>query len=129
MGSFLNQYTKQELEEIVKDSFSYVDVLSKLGYSTIHGENYTTLKNRLKYYEISTNHFTYKTSKKDWTDEEIFCDNSLVSQKKLRKTFKEKNIIPYRCSICNLEPFWNNKDLVLTLDHKNGKNKDNRFKI
>lgn len=41
--------------------------------------------------------------------------------------YKNKNITPYKCSVCGLEPFWNGSPLVLTLDHKNGKNKDNRY--
>jgi protein-arginine kinase activator protein McsA len=114
------------LEQIVAESFSYAEVLSKLGYSTAHGHNHKTLKKRLEYYEISTGHFTHKP-RTEWTEDEIFCEDSKVSQNKLRKTFKNKNIVPYKCAICGLEPLWNGKPLVLTLDHKNGKNKDNRL--
>lgn len=102
-------------------------MLSKLGYSTKGGNNNITLKNRLEYYNISTDHFTYKPSKRNWTDEEIFCEDSKASQATLRRTYKKKGIVPYKCAICGLEPFWNGKPLVLTLDHKNGKNKDNRY--
>lgn len=126
MGSLINNYSKEELEQIVKTSFSYAEVLSRLGYSTVHGKNHKTLKDRLEYYQISTNHFSHKARRK-WTDEEIFCEDSKVSQHKLRCTFKEKAIVPYECAICGLPPFWNDKPLVLTLDHKNGKNKDNRI--
>ena len=127
ISSFINNYSKEELESIVKSSFSYAEVLSKLGYSTTNGRNSKTLKDRLQYYSISTEHFTYKSPKTDWTDEEIFCVGSKVSQNKLRKTFKERNFVPYRCNVCGLEPFWNGLPLVLTLDHKNGENKDNRI--
>lgn len=127
IGSLIDSFSRIELKNIVENSFSYAEVLSKLGYSTINGRNSNTLKNRLNYYNISTEHFTHKSQKKDWNDSEIFCENSKVSQKKLRKTFKEKNFIPYKCATCGLEPVWNNKPLVLTLDHKNGINKDNRI--
>lgn len=126
ISSLIDNYSKEELEEIVANSFTYVDVLSKLGYSTGHGQNYKTLKQRLEYYNISTEHFRRKSRNK-WTDEDIFCENSKVSQHKLRDTFKKKEIVPYQCEVCGLLPFWNNKPLVLTLDHKNGKNKDNRI--
>ena len=102
-------------------------MLSKLGYSTKGGNNNTTLKNRLEYYNISTDHFTYKPSKRNWTDEEIFCEDSKASQTMLRRVYKKKNITPYECAVCGLPAFWNGKPLVLTLDHKNGKNKDNRY--
>lgn len=102
-------------------------MLSKLGYSTKGGNNNATLKNRLEYYGISTDHFTSRPSKRDWTDEEIFCEDSKASQATLRRTYKKRDIAPYKCSVCGLEPFWNGNPLVLTLDHKNGKNKDNRY--
>ena len=126
ISSLIDSHTKEELEELVANSFTYVDVLSKMGYSTGHGQNHKTLKERLEYYNISTQHFRRKSRKK-WTDETIFCENSEVSQHKLRETFKQKEIMPYQCEVCGLPPFWNNKPLVLTLDHKNGKNKDNRI--
>lgn len=72
-------------------------------------------------------HFTHLHPKRDWTDEEIFCENSKVSQNKLRKRFKQLNTVPYQCNVCGLPPIWNDKPLVLTLDHINGKHKDNRF--
>lgn len=127
MGSFINKYSEEELKSLVKSSFSYAEVLSKLGYSTTNGRNSKTLKDRLQYYEISTEHFTYKPRKINWTDEEIFCEDSKVSQGTLRRVFKEREFVSYKCNICGLEPFWNGKPLVLTLDHKNGKNKDNRI--
>lgn len=127
ISSLIDNYTKEELESIIASSFSYAEVLSRLGYSTKSGNNNKTLKNRIEYYNISTSHFTYKKPKTDWTHEEIFCENSKVSQNKLRKTVKDEEIFPYKCAICGLEPFWNEKPLVLTLDHKNGNNKDNRI--
>lgn len=127
MGSFIDQYNKNELIEIVSNSFSYAEVISKLGYSTNSGRNQDTLKKRLEHYGISTEHFTYRPTKRDWSDEEIFCENSKVSQNKLRRVFKSKHEIPYQCAVCGLPPFWNNQSLTLTLDHINGKNKDNRL--
>lgn len=127
MSSLIDKYSKTELEEIVSCSFSYVEVLSKLGYSTGHGSNYKTIKRRLKHYGISTEHFCHKTQRNNWTDEEIFCENSKVSQHKLRDTFYARNFVSYQCAVCGLPPLWNKMPLVLTLDHINGTNKDNRI--
>lgn len=124
--SLIDEYSKDELQQIVETSFSYAEVLSKLGYGTSHGNNYNLLKKRIQYYNISMQHFHRTAPKKNWSDEEIFCEDSKVSQHKLRDTFKERNFIEYKCAVCGLAPFWNGKPLVLTLDHKNGKNKDNR---
>ncbi|MFN2597280.1 MAG: HNH endonuclease signature motif containing protein [Pyrinomonadaceae bacterium] len=34
--------------------------------------------------------------------------------------------VPYRCSGCGIEPVWNGKPLLLTVDHVNGRRFDNR---
>lgn len=127
MSSLINQYSKEELEKIVSESFSFAEVILKLGYSTKNGRNQDTVKKRLRHYGISTDHFTYRPAKRDWSDEEIFCENSKVSQNKLRSAFKLKDEILYKCAVCNLPPLWNNQPLTLTLDHINGNNKDNRL--
>ena len=127
MSCLLDNFSKEELTAIVNDSFSYAEVLLKLGYSTKSGSNRIALKKRLEFYGISVQHFHQTKLQMIWKDEEIFCEDSKVSQKKLRGRYKELNLTPYKCSICGLEPFWNGKELVLTLDHINGKNKDNQL--
>lgn len=125
MGSLVDKYSKDELIQIVENSFSYAEVISKLGYSTKNGSNNKTVKKRIEYYGISTDHFCHQAVKTDWTDEEIFCKNSKVSQNKLRRTFKQREFVPYVCSVCGLPPFWNGMPLVLTLDHINGEHTNN----
>lgn len=125
----IDKYTKQELEEIIKDSFSYREVLIKLGYSCTSGSNNETLKNRIKKYNISIEHFnSYKKKRnKNITKEEIFCNNSTCSQNTLRRAVIKYNIIPFVCEQCGNEGEWMGKPLTLTLDHINGNNKDNRI--
>jgi hypothetical protein len=43
----IDYYSKEELEAIVNDSHSLKEVLQKIGYSTIGGNNFVTLKKRL----------------------------------------------------------------------------------
>ena len=38
-----------------------------------------------------------------------------------------EELIPYRCSVCGIEPMWQSKPLTLVLDHINGVNNDNRL--
>ena len=45
----------------------------------------------------------------------------------MRRWYLKGNYSEYKCSICNLEPFWNGKKLTLILDHINGKNNDDRL--
>lgn len=128
--ALIDNYTKEELEKIIKESKTYREVIIKLGYSSVTGGNNETLKNRIKKYNISTEHFNpymIRSKKGNLLDKDIFCLNSTVSQNAIRNHFKNKKYKEYKCEVCGLEPFWNRKPLTLTLDHINGNNKDNRI--
>lgn len=124
--SVLDYYSKQELENIVKDSYSIKEVLSKLGYSTIGGNNHKTLKNRIEILEIDTSHFKGRRPVERNVGN-VFVKNSTASQKTLRDWYEKGNYSQYVCSICGQEPIWNNKKLTLILDHINGINNDDRL--
>lgn len=50
--ALIDNYTKEELEKIIKESKTYREVIIKLGYSSVTGGNNETLKNRIKKYNI-----------------------------------------------------------------------------
>lgn len=126
MDAIVDQYTKEQLEVIVKNSFSLKQVIRKLGYSTDGGNNNATVKKRIEEYQIDTSHF--KSVKGiTRTEENIFIENSTASQRTLRKWYKKGNYTEYKCSICGLEPIWQGKELTLILDHINGHNHDDRL--
>ena len=127
--ALIDQYSKEELEQIVKESHTYREVIIKLGYSSVTGGNNETLKERLKLYQISTSHFNshyYKRQRK-LNIEKIFSNNSTVSQQVLRSAIQHYNIFPYQCRCCGNTGVWQDKPLTLTLDHINGNNHDNRI--
>ena len=126
-GAIVDKYTKEELADIVATSCSIREVISKLGYTTTHGNNYKTVWERINRYDISTEHFTFFNPSGPKTDEEIFSEHSMVAQSTLRRRYFQGNFSEYKCSICGQEPVWNDKELVLTLDHRNGINNDNRL--
>lgn len=76
--------------------------------------------------QLSQDHFSIKTSVKR-TFENVFCKNSTADQSTLRRWYLKNKISKYQCSICGQKPFWNGKELSLTLDHINGDNHDNRL--
>lgn len=45
----------------------------------------------------------------------------------LKKRLLKEKLLTNVCYTCGLKPLWNNKFLVLHLDHKNGDNRDNRL--
>lgn len=124
--ALIDNYTKDELQKIVDESFSMKEVIDKLGYATHSGSNNITVKKRLQHYEIDTSHFCFKKGIKR-CPENVFVENSTASQNTLRRWYKKGEYTPYVCSICGQEPIWNNKELTLILDHINGNNRDDRL--
>ena len=123
----VDQYSKEELEQIVSQSNCLNEVIDKIGYSTHSGDNHKTVRNRLEKYQIDTSHFRVTTGLVLRSDEEVFTEDSKVSQHCLRNRVLNNQTFPYVCSICGQLPEWNGKQLPLILDHINGKNHDNRI--
>ncbi len=126
MAAIIDKYSKEELEQIVKQSNSIKEVVGKLGYQTFGGRNSETVKNKINKYNIDISHFSY-TKGIERTEENIFIENSTASQQTLRRWYIKGQYTPYVCSICGQEPKWQGKELTLILDHINGSNHDDRL--
>lgn len=125
--ALIDNFTKEELEKMVADSLSMRELERKIGYSAI-GNNSETVQSRLDLYNISTDHFTgISPNNVKRTEENVFIENSTATQATLRRWYKKGRYTEYKCSICGLEPFWNGRELTLTLDHINGNNHDDRL--
>lgn len=59
--------------------------------------------------------------------ESVMVTNSTYSRASLKRRLIRGGILENKCSICGMLPLWNNKVLVLRLDHKNGVRNDNRL--
>ena len=104
------------------------EVLKKIGYSSVSGSNRKTVQSRLDKLNIDTSHFTKGVGTGVKRNEEnVFIKNSTASQATLRRWYLKGNYSEYKCSICGQLPFWNGKDLSLTLDHINGNNTDDEL--
>lgn len=123
----IDNFTDEEFKNIVLESQTYSEISQKLGYS----KNSTAtkqIKERCEKLNISLLHLKgSNSSNKKLKLEDIFILDSKVSQSTLRKYYQKGNYTEYKCSICGLSPFWNGKELTLTLDHINGNNKDDRL--
>lgn len=123
--ALVDNFTKEQLQEIVSNSNSLKAVIRALGYKTGSGSNNITVKKRLLRYKIDTGHF-YTKKGIERNDGNIFVQNSTASQATLRKHYLQKSI-PYKCSVCGMQPIWNGQPLTLILDHINGVNNDDRL--
>ena len=142
--SNLRPYTKQWLQELCADSFSYAEVLRKAGRKPAGG-NQTTLKHKIQDFDIDISHFTGQLwnkgktketdariaanaeNKEKYSLEEILIENSPISQKVLRGYVERHKLIPYQCEFCGCDGHWQEGIISLELDHINGNNRDNRL--
>ena len=126
MKALVDNFTIEELTQKVKESNCWRDLALKLGYSSDGGTGYKTVRNRVEKYGIDTSHF-YTKEATVRTPENIFVENSTANQSVLRRWYERGHYTEYKCAICGLPPEWNGQPLVLTLDHINGKHRDDRL--
>lgn len=126
--SLLKSYSKEELSLIVANSNSWRDLSHKLGYNCNSGDLKKAIQKRVEEFNIDTSHFsTVAKNAISRNEENVFIENSTATQKVLRSWYLKGRYTEYKCSICGLEPFWNNQELTLILDHINGINNDDRL--
>lgn len=131
MTAYYNQISDEQFREIVESSISYAEVMRKLGYTANRGNSYSGVKEKIKSLNIDTSHFkgqshgTSDTTR--YSLEEILVkDSPYTNMTSLKKRILDNNLLDYKCAICGITE-WNNKPLVLQLDHINGDNRDNRL--
>lgn len=128
------KYTDEQLRQAVKGSNSIRQVLIKLGLSSTGG-NYTFIPELIEKLNLDTTHFkgqSYLKNKTHSWAKKIPLENLLCKNSQHRMTIKQKNrlikigILQNQCYICKMKPQWQNKPLVLHMDHINGDTKDHR---
>lgn len=118
--ALVDNYSKEELQNIVASSFSMKEVIKKLGYKTCNGSNSKTIKTRLNRLNISIEHFS-NNIKTNRTANNVFCINSTASQATLRRWYKKISDDSI-CQLCGQRKEWNGKPLTMILDHIDGDN-------
>lgn len=129
--SLITDLSPEELSELVKQSFTFAEVLRALGYKQKGGRPWVNLKNRLKELNIDTSHFKGRghgtSSTARYTLEEIMVENSwYTNTTTLKNRIVKEGLLEYKCSICGLTE-WQGIPIVLQLDHINGMNMDHRI--
>jgi len=130
----VSKYTKEKLEPLVKESRTVADVLRKLGLCA-SGGSHTLIKNRIRNLGIDHSHFTGQrqygednpSHKGRRPTTSLLTKNSTYPTYHLKKRLIKEDLIPYRCNLCNLLPIWNNRPLILQIDHINGIRTDDRL--
>jgi len=123
----------EEFKNIVKNSSSLSQILKYFNFAVASG-NYKTLKKRLRYENIDFSHIPLgKDSnkgrnfpKKKLPLEVVMVRNSTYSRGHLKRRLIRNGMLENKCDICGLFPEWQEKKLVMVLDHINGVRDDNR---
>ena len=134
----MQQYTKDWLEELCKDSYSYAEVLRKAGRKQGGGAQ-ATLRKKIEEFGIDISHFTGQRwqdspnqidnheNREKYLLEEVFVKDSPVTQKVLRGQVERHNLIPYKCQNCGCDGHWQNGIIALEIDHIDGDNTNNEI--
>lgn len=125
--AIVDNYSKEEFEQIAKESKTIPDFLKNLGYKSDSTKTRDVLMRKIKEYNLDISHLKQRPEVIKRTEENIFIENSIASQHTLRRWYIKGNYTPYICSICGQEPMWQGKELTLILDHINGSNHDDRL--
>jgi predicted nucleic-acid-binding Zn-ribbon protein len=131
------KYTKEDLEPIVKKSFSYRQVLRNLNLKQAGG-NYANIKAKIKLFDIDTSHFTGQlwSKGKTWTkikdisfmlvEHSTYSTGIPISSSKIKIQLFKHGYKDYICEKCGNTEWLNNK-IPLELHHINGNIFDNRI--
>jgi hypothetical protein len=134
---FLNNIPISILKEVVRNKTSFRSVRMELTINyNIRKNKDKILKNILNENNIDYSHFTgqvwnkglhfnVKRRKKKFLKKTLI--NGKQKQSFLKKGLLEFNLLENKCYTCGLQPIWNNKKLIMHLEHKNGNKNDNRL--
>ena len=128
------KYTKEVLETAAKESRSIRQTVEKAGGNSNSGGVYQHVKRKLKEFGIDTSHFTGRAYLRGGTSSNYKPPSErLILRTKGARTqahvlrrslddLKRERV----CGECGLKENWNNKPLVLEIDHINGNCLDDR---
>jgi len=126
---------RTDLENLVVSSDTFSAILRHFGLNN-QGGNCRTLKRRLAAEGIDYSHIREgrNSSRGRWLggvrtslDVVLTEKSSCQSRGRLKRRLIREGLLINRCALCQMEPVWNDKPLVLVLDHINGISDDYRL--
>lgn len=132
--SMFDKFTKEDFLNVLEVNDTWSGVLKSLDVYDKHLKELPYLKQRLQELDINYSDFGTSVFRRDpdtcrnqytkYSGVEIFKNPCTVAQVTVRRAFSKVEEVEYKCSICGMEPVWQGKPLVLTMDHIDG-NTDN----
>lgn len=131
----MNKYTKELLEDIVKESSNVSQVCRKVGVKPV-GDGWKYVKNKIKEFNIDSSHFTkratYTVKRDDYikitkqTKEDVLVlksNNIKTSSYIIRRAMIESDI-DYVCNHCGIDK-WFDRLITLQIHHIDGNSCNN----
>ena len=116
--------SKEEIQEKVNQCNCICDMLEVFGYKRNSGSMAKVMKKVIDVYDIDTSHFRpfyRETQKPIYSLDEILVKNSSYTNiSKLKDRILKAGLLKYECECCGNKGKWNDKSLVLQLDHIDG---------
>jgi len=112
--------SEQDIRESIADSKSFLEASKKLN------TNRSTLKKITKKLDISIDHFV-PCSHRPILLSMLLQKGTVVRRGTVKKRILDSKLIEHICEICKIGPRWNNKELVLQLDHIDGDSTNNKI--
>ena len=111
-------YSKEELENIVKNNVSYSGVATALGYR-VAGSNIQTIKEMVSFHNLDTSHFLGRSSNLGKIDFDKFVDGRHVPNNSVLVALI--SLRGRECECCH-QKVWMGKDIPLEVHHIDGNN-------
>lgn len=133
MKKFLNDYSDDEFETIVRNSNSIADICRSLKYA-ICNTAYKTIKFRIKRQNLDISHIKLGLSNRRGTNSpnrisivKHLTYGSKVGNKMIKFGCLREDLLKNICYKCGMLPVWNNEPISLQVDHINGDRYDNQL--
>ena len=130
-GGLAYRLPDEEFINIVLGSTSCINAMRKLGFTCVAGNARNTVKRRIAELGIDITHWADNTKNAHAVvltpHDEYFAQNTPHSGGHIRERLIKYHLIPYQCAFCGNTGSWNDRELVLQVDHINGDHNDNRI--
>lgn len=125
------KFTRQEIDQFVKESCSYAQLALKCGYGQTSGSSTNQIKYMIKLLELDVSHFTGqgwllgKTyDSQAYIPFEEYIKGDSVQTNKVRKKLIKEGLKEPKCECCQ-NVTWNGQPIPLEVHHKDGDKTNN----
>ena len=126
-------FTQQEIEQYVKESYSFAALANNLGYSVKTGSYLKAMKLMVRELNLDVSHFTgqgWLSGKTHESDKYIpfneYIKGENVQTNKIRKKLLKEGLKEHICECCK-NTLWNNMPIPLEVHHKDGNKENNNI--